>query len=470
MSIKTKIVIIGAGTAGLTALTEVKKHTDDFILIDRGPYGTTCARVGCMPSKVLMSIAHNFHKCKILSDRGIMGTENICADIPSVMEYIRKLRDRFASGPAKAVEALKDKAIKGSPRFIDSNTLEVNGKTIITEKTIIATGSSPIIPGAWKSFGNRIITTDNFFEMNNFESPLAVIGLGPVGAELGQALAQLGIEVHCFSLDTTVAGLTDPVISGLMVEILKRDMKLYLGEPAEIGNAGNGKLYVKAGNNQVEVNNIIASLGRKPNIGGLGLEDLGVDINKNGYPVFDPITLRIGKLPVYIAGDVSGLRPIMHEAADEGSIAAYHALNPKAKCLKRRTPMGIVFTAPNAARAGLSYADLAERDFIMGGTDFKSQGRAITEGEDEGLIHIYADPSTGKILGSEMAIPEGEHIAHILTWAIQQDIDLDTLLKMPFYHPTIEEGLRSALRNTRKQISKDHTPGNLPLCSNEELF
>lgn len=464
MNKKTRIVIIGAGTAGLTAVSEVKRHTDDFVLINDGPYGTTCARVGCMPSKVLLSASHTYARRSYLKSAGISGTEHLKADIPAVMQHVRKLRDRFASGPVKTVEKLGDKSISGAPRFIDPNTIEVNGMRIETEKTIIATGTRPIIPGPWREFGDRIITTDSFFEMNDFGTTVAVIGLGPVGAELGQALAGLGLDVHGFSMDPTVAGLTDPEINSAMISFLEKDMSLYPGEPAEINETSAGKLKISSGGKTVEADKIIASLGRSPNIEGLGLENLGVELQKNGMPVFNPVSLQIADLPVFIAGDVSGLRPIMHEASDEGRIAAYNALTHNAECLERRTPIGIVFTSPNAARAGLSYASLTDKNFVTGKADFKTQGRAMTEGRAEGIIHIYADPADGKILGAEMAVPDGEHLAHILALAIQYDATLDSMLKMPSYHPTTEEGMRSALQDARKQINKDWAPGDLPLC------
>ena len=464
MDRKTKLVIIGAGTAGLTALSEARRHTDDVILINDGPYGTTCARTGCMPSKVLLAVAHTYARRGFLAKAGIEGTGQLRPDMPSVMRHVRGLRDRFASGAAKPALSLGDNSIAGAPRFIDANTLEINDARIEADAVIIATGSRPVVPASWKPFMDRIITTENFFEMDEFGDKIAVLGLGPVGVELGQGLAQLGIEVHAFSMDPLIAGLSDPEINSFMIKTLEREINMYIGEPAEIKEAGGGRLAVSAGGKSVEVDRVIASLGRRPNIEGLGLETLGIELRENGMPVFDPESLRLGSLPVFIAGDVSGLRPIMHEASDQGRIAAYNALNPDGECLQRRTPLGIVFTSPNAARAGLPFSALGDRDFVTGKTDFSGQGRALTEQRAEGFIHVYADRQTGKILGAEMAVPDGEHLAHLLAFAIQQDATLDEMLKMPCYHPTVEEGLRSALQAARKQVTAPRSPGDLPLC------
>lgn len=462
MTRRVRIAILGAGTAGLTALKEAQRYTDDVLLINDGPYGTTCARVGCMPSKALIEVAHACARHDWLANVGIGGTEGLQADLAAVMAHVRALRDRFTAGAIRLAESLGELNIAGRPRFLDANTIEVNGERIEADVIVIATGTRPIIPEAWKSLGERVVTSDDVFELVLPGKRVGVVGLGPVGVELGQAFAQLGCEVQAFTLDPHVAALTDPEVSASLVDALKQDMTVATGVEVSLQPAAGGvRLETKAGSTEVDW--VLASLGRRPNIEGLGLDRLGVDMDERGMPAFDPATLRLGKLPIYIAGDVSGLRPLLHEASDEGRIAAYHALHPDAECLARRTPLGIVFTEPGAGRAGLTYRELPDAGVVTGSSDFSNQGRAVMAGRNAGLVHIYA-ADDGRILGAEMVAPDAEHLLHIVAWSIQQKLTVEQMLQMPAYHPTVEEGLRSALQSARRELGKQRTQPDLPLC------
>lgn len=460
---RTQLIIIGAGTAGLTALKEAQRHTDDVILINDGPLGTTCARVGCMPSKALLAVAHDMDRREFLAEAGVTGTEGLDVDLPRVLEHVRGLRDRFVAGPIKAFNSLGDHSIAGRARFLDANTLEVNGERIATEATVIATGSRPILPGAWRAFGNRVITSDDLFEQRNLRRRVAVIGLGAVGCELGQGLAQLGLQVTGFTKGDKVAGLSDPAINEAMASALGRHIQVYRGGEARIDETESGALRVSAGEGSAEVDWVLAALGRRANLDGLDLEQLPGAMNSDGRPDLDTRTLRLGNLPIFIAGDVNGIRPLMHEAADQGRVAAYHALNPASECLTRRAPLAIVFTSPNGARVGLAHAELPA-GFVQGEADFSKQPRALMAGRNTGRLHVYAESATGRLLGAEMAVPDGEHLAHLLAWVIQQGLTIDNALQLPYYHPVTAEGLRAALQHARRQLGQARAMPDLPLC------
>nr|WP_298413733.1 dihydrolipoyl dehydrogenase [uncultured Halomonas sp.] len=463
MTRQVKLVILGAGTAGLTALSEARRYTDDVLLINAGPYGTTCARVGCMPSKALLEVAHAYGRRDWLAASGIRGTDTLEADLVTIMAHVRKLRDRFIAGPIDTAESLGERSIHGQPRFLDPTTLEVNGERIQAEMVIIATGTRPVVPETWQALGDRIVTSDDVFELQAPGRRLGVVGLGPIGVELGQAFAQLGCEVHAFTRGSSVAGLSDPEVNASLLEVLKGQMSVTTGADVTLRQGDEGVL-MQGGGQKVEVDWVLASLGRQPNVEGLGLENLGVELDKRGVPLFDASTLRIADLPIYITGDVNGLRPLMHEAADEGRIAAYHALHPDAECHRRRTPQGIVFTEPGAGYAGLTGADLPKNGVVSGSVDFSRQGRALMAGRNAGILQVYADERDGRLLGTEMVAPDAEHLLHLLAWSIQQELTVEQLLEMPFYHPVVEEGLRSALQAVRRELGKRRAQPDLPLC------
>ncbi|MDA3837956.1 MAG: FAD-dependent oxidoreductase, partial [Candidatus Delongbacteria bacterium] len=175
---KVKVAVIGAGTAGLSAFKEVYKVTPDCVLINGGQYGTTCARVGCMPSKVFIQIANDFYNRHSFKQQGIKNSDKLILDKVEMMKYVRSLRDHFVSGVLKSVDKLGDKNIEGFARFVEPNVLDVDGIKVIADTIIIANGSSPIIPNSWQDYGDKIITTDDIFEQEFLPDDMAVIGAG----------------------------------------------------------------------------------------------------------------------------------------------------------------------------------------------------------------------------------------------------------------------------------------------------
>jgi dihydrolipoamide dehydrogenase len=456
------VAIIGAGTAGLAALREVRKQTENFVIINDGPYGTTCARVGCMPSKALIEAARAFHRRHALAEFGVTGIEQLSVDIPAVLRRVRRLRDDFVSGTLERTEDLGDRNIAGRARLESEDTLVVNNRQIHARRIILASGSRPVVPDAWRALGDHVLTSDTIFEQADFPARVAVIGLGPVGVELGQAMARLGVSVAAFSQDESIAGITDPQIRGVALGCLQREFDIHLGTAAEVELVGE-ELQVTAGKTVVYADQVLVAMGRRPNLDGIGLERLGVALDEQGLPPFDPQTLQVGDLPVFIAGDVNDRLPVLHEAADDGYIAGRNAIAASLECYERRTPLSIVFTDPDVAVVGRSFASLREGDALIGEASFERQGRARTAEKNRGALRIYADKHSGRLLGSELCVPEGEHMAHLLALAVQQQISIHGLLRLPFYHPVLEEGLRTALRQLASQFSDGSAP-DLAAC------
>jgi len=184
----------------------------------------------------------------------------------------------------------------------------------------------------------------------------------------------------------------------------------------------------------------------------MGLGDTGIKLDQRGIPEFDPDTLQVGGLPLFIAGDVNGDRAILHEASDEGRIAGYNAVHGDRQRFVRRAPLRIAFSEPNLAVAGRSFAELKDKQPVVGEVRFDGQGRSLVMGKNAGILRIYGEPETGKLLGAEMIAPSGEHLAHLLAWSIQQNLTVFDVLRMPFYHPVVEEGLRTAIRDLARRV------------------
>lgn len=450
---KFDVIIIGAGSAGLSALREVRKHTDNFIVINDGPWGTTCARVGCMPSKLLIEAANAFHRRVSFNEFGITGADQLRLDDKQVMQRLRRLRDNFVSSTLRATNELGERAISGRARILSPDQVVVNGEKFNAHKIIIATGSRPIIPANWPELGKRLLTTDTLFELDTLPKNIAVIGMGAVGLEMAQALSRLGVYVTGFGSRDSVGGISDPFINQKAVELLKKEFPLYLGERASVAiNPDNHSISVRTENVEVKVDSILAALGRQPNIDDIGLDTLGVSLDERGMPSINPATLQIEDLPIFLVGDANRRFPLLHEAADDGHIAGLNATMDKLTCFERRVPLAIIFTDPNIAVVGQSFHSLKPENIVMGEVSFSNQGRARSAQSNYGALRIYAAANSGQLLGAEMCAPAGEHFAHLLALAISQSLNVWDLLRMPFYHPVLEEGLRTALRSLSAKL------------------
>ncbi len=469
------VAIIGAGTSGLNAMSQVRKAGKRFVLINGGEPGTTCARVGCMPSKAMIQVAEDYHRRTHLGRYGIDGHDGLRLDLPEALEHVQDMRDTFVDRVlgSSTDDMPEDLFLQDYARFLEPNLLAVGDQRIRAGAVIIATGSRPVVPEPWRTFGDKLLTTDTLFERDDLPASIAVIGLGTIGLELGQSLHRLGIQVEGFDQVETIAGIRDPEVSKTAIQVIGKEFPLHLGHAAEIREDGK-QLRIQAGAHQIRVDAVLCSIGREPNLDGLGLENLGIGLDARGLPPFDRHSMQVGDLPVFIAGDVTAERPVLHEAGDEGRIAGYNAVQMTAgerpARFRRRTPLFINFCDPNICAVGQRFDTLDPERTAVGEIKMAPVGRALIMGNNRGLIRVYADKASGHLLGAELIAPRGENLAHLLSWSIQQQLTVQQMLRMPFYHPVIEEALQGALNdlNRKLEVKRDGPLTELALMDDSD--
>ncbi|GAA3930333.1 dihydrolipoyl dehydrogenase [Litoribacillus peritrichatus] len=457
-----EVAIIGSGTAGMGAYRAARAHTDSLLLIEAHQYGTTCARVGCMPSKLLIAAAEAAHHAKKTEPFGV-SVENVQVDGKAVLERVRRERDRFVGFVVESVNGFHaDHKLMGYAKFKDDHTLVVDNHTEITaDRIIIATGSRPSFPGLFLEVGDRLLVNDDLFELEELPASVAVFGPGVIGMELGQALSRLGVNVKVFGRGGSVAAIQDPEIRTYAETTFNEEF--YLDANAKVngirktGDAVEIHYVDKSGQDVTETfDYLLAATGRKPNIDNLALENTSLTLDDQGVPVFDRYTGQATPGHIFIAGDANNDIPLLHEAADEGRIAGDNAGRyPDVRSGLRRTPLAVVFTEPQVASVGLSLQQVEARCqscYAVGQVSFEDQGRSRVMGKNKGILKVYAEQGSGLLLGAEMFGPAAEHIGHLLSWAVQQRMTVSQILDMPFYHPVIEEGVRTALRDVNAKL------------------
>lgn len=459
---KVKVAVIGAGSAGLTAYRSARQHTDSVLLIDPGPLGTTCARVGCMPSKLLIAAADSAWHMRHADQFGV-SAGTIQVDGVRVMQRVRQMRDRFVGKVLKGMESIPgEDQLKQAVRFAGNHLLETaEGEQVQAERIVIATGSRPSVPPMLQAAGTRLLVNDDLFELIDLPQSVAVFGPGVIGLELGQALHRLGVRVRMFGIGGAIGPVEDEAIRQAALEQFGQEFPL--DPDAQVTAIQETEIGVEVSFQNADGDSVtetfdylLAATGRRPNVDQLGLEHTDLELDTQGVPGFDPHTLQCSVEHIFIAGDANNDLPLLHEASDEGAIAGRNAaLLPEIQPGHRTVPLAIVFSDPQIATVGLRPSrietEYANRHAVAG-FDFADQARAKVLGRDRGLMKVWAEKESGTLLGVEMLGPDAEHLAHLLAWAIQQRLSVQDLLQMPYYHPVLEEGIRSLLRDLKSRL------------------
>lgn len=472
-----EVAIIGAGTAGMSAYRAALAHTDKLVVVESGAYGTTCARVGCMPSKLLIAAGDAAQAVRQAAMFGVISPPPRI-DGRAVMQRVRSERDRFVGFVTDAVAHWPAAhRLTGQARFLDNHTLDVGGHTRLSaDRIVIATGSSPRVPAAWRTaLGDRLIVNDDVFEWQDLPGSVAVVGAGVIALELAQALHHLGVRVRLYGRDNRLGPLTDPALQALTVQLMAQrlPMQLNTGDLVLARQGDQVSVRCRAGTtgdaasptDAEHFDWLLAATGRSPNVQHLGLDQTTLPLDPTGAPVFDTTTGQVGVSTVFMAGDATGTLPLLHEAADEGRIAGDNAGRfPDVRVHHRSAPLSVVFCDPQIAMVGQSHAALQRSgaSFAIGELSFDDQGRSRVIGKNAGALRVYGQHGSGRFLGAEMIGPAAEHLGHLLAWSVQRGDTVQQMLDSPFYHPVIEEGLRTALRVLQSALHMGPAP--VPNC------
>lgn len=445
MKRRCDVLVIGAGTAGLKAYKAADRHGADVLLVEKGPGGSTCTRVGCMPSKLLIAAGRRAHDARNASACGIR-TETVTVDGPAVLSWMRAERDRFVRSVLDEYHAIPDdRRIQGEARFVGPTTVAVDDVVVEASAVIVATGAHPTVPDGLGVASQLIRTHETIFEIETLPATMAVLGAGPLGLELAQAFARLGVTVTVLDSGRSVGGLKDPATTDAAIEAIGCEVDLHLGVEVSAVPDGDRARVRWHGDEEGEtvVELILVAVGRPPTLEGLDLDKAGVPLDDHGTPTFDERTRRSGDTNVFIAGDAAGnWRPVLHEAARGGRIAGTVAAGgPDSRPIPS---LAIAFTEPNLVEVGTGF-DALPPGARIGHAEMKDNGRATADGEPDGLVRLYGD-TDGALIGASIVGLGAEHLGHLVALGIDRGISVADFADQPWYHPTVEEALQTAAR------------------------
>lgn len=450
---KYDVIVIGGGTAGLGAYRKAKSFNKEVLLIEKNDFVTTCANVGCMPSKLLIAAAESMHEIKKAHQFGI-DVKDVKVNAKKIFERVCSERDRFVGFVKSGADKIpqEDKII-GKAYIKDKNTVEVNGQLYSTKAIVVATGSNLFVPPVYEPIKHRALTNENIFELKDLPKSVAVIGAGVIGLELGFALKNLGVDVTLINIGTKILGLNEDVRDYLVKDLenelnfIHADKVVKAKEIQDEKGFHGVSLTFESGYVKV-FDNVLLSTGRKPLFKEIGLDNV---LSENVLELYNRETTQIGDTNIFLAGDVNGDIPLLHEAAKEGGFAGENAaLFPEVKKFKRHLPISVVFSSPQIMQVGLTRG--LPKDVVIGQVYFDDQGRSRVMLKNKGVLNVYFDRNNHQLIGAEMYGPNAENIAHALVWIMELGVTLEQVLEFPFYHPVVEEGVRTAFRDAATKI------------------
>lgn len=440
------LVVIGAGTAGLVSAAGATGLGAKVALVERSLMGGDCLNVGCVPSKAVIAAARAAAQSRDASQFGIE-VPTVGVNFPAVMDRMRRLRAEISPhDSARRFQELGVDVYFGEGRFVDPNSVEVNGTRLSFKRAVIATGSrasGPPIPGL---DAIQYLTNENLFSLTELPRRLGVIGAGPIGCEMAQAFAQLGSEVLLVEAEHGILPREDREAAEIVQKaIAEGGVKLLCcGKHLQIKNEGAIRLVVESHGQAYDepIDKLLVAVGRKPNIGSLNLEAAGIEFNEKGVKVND--RLQTTNRNVFAAGDVCSPYQFTHAADFMARIVIQNALFMGRATVSQLTIPWCTYTTPEIAHVGIDENQAKQRrieidTFVQYLADVD---RALLDGEEHGFVKVHVRKGSDQILGATIVSSTAGDLISEITLAMTNGLGLRKIGRTIHPYPTQAEAIR----------------------------
>lgn len=447
------MVVIGGGSAGLVSAYIASAVKAKVALIEKHKMGGDCLNTGCVPSKALIRSAKIFNYFRRANEFGL---ETVAPQLQfsKVMERVQRVIHEVE--PHDSIERYTElgvECITGEAQILSPYEIQVNGKTITTKNIVVATGARPLVPKIPGLELVKPLTSDNIWNLREQPKQLVVLGGGPIGCELAQSFARLGTKVTLVEMANRIMVREDEDVSEVVAKSFSQEgLNILTSHKAlriENGQSGSRLICESSGKEvAIEFDQILLALGRKANVTGFGLEELGVEISNRGTVVADEF-LRTTNFPnIYVCGDVTGPYQFTHTAAHQAWYVAVNALFSPFKTFKvdYRVIPWCTFSDPEVARVGLNESEAKEKGIEHQVTKYgiEDLDRAIADSEAHGFVKVLTAPGSDKILGvTIVGHHAGDIIAEYVT-AMKYGLGLNKILGTIHIYPTLSEANKYA--------------------------
>lgn len=445
------VLIIGAGPGGYVAAIHAAQLGKSVTIIDKAELGGVCLNRGCIPSKAMISAAHQYESSHASAFPGIETTAKL--DFPKVQEWKQSVVDKMTGGVQSLLKGNKVEVISGEAFFTKPDEVRImhenGGQRIKFEKCIVATGSRPI---ELKSlpFGKRVLSSTEALTLEEVPERLIVVGGGYIGIELGQAFAKFGSKV------TIVEGL-DSILATFdkqMIRLVERNLKKYdvdvqtkaMAKSVEETDKGVKLTYTDKSEKEqtIEADYLLVTVGRRPNTDELGLQDAGIELTEKGLIKVDQQG-RTSNPNVFAIGDIVPGAALAHKASYEGKVAA-EVIAGKPSVVDYRCIPAVVFSDPEMAAVGLTEEE-AKKEYnkvAVGRFPYAANGRATALNADAGFVKLISDEESGVLVGAQVVGMEASNMIAELGLAIEMSATLEDVALTIHAHPTLGEMVMEA--------------------------
>lgn len=453
MSNEFDVIVIGSGPGGYVCAIRCAQLGMKTALVEKyKTLGGTCLNVGCIPSKAWLDSSERFFEASHhFKDHGIE-VENLKLDFPKMRERVEAVVSQITKGVEFLMKKNKITVLEGTGSFKDANTVSVSGSEYKAKNIVIATGSKPASFPGMEIDKKRIISSTEALYLKDKERPksLTVIGGGVIGLEMGSVFQRLGTEVTVVEYADSILPTMDRELGKEMMKVLKKNgVKFHLNTAVQnVENTGDStKVTAKTKDGKeliFETDYTLVSVGRRPFTDGLGLENIGIELDeRNRVPVNDH--LQTNHSHIFAIGDVVRGAMLAHKAEEEGVFVAELLAGQKPHLNYDLVP-GVVYTWPEVASVGKTEEELkaAGVKFNKGKFPFKASGRAKASEESDGFVKVLSDSSTDEVLGVHMIGPRTADMIAEAVLAMEYRASAEDIARVCHPHPTFTESLKEA--------------------------
>jgi len=446
------LLVLGAGPGGYVAAIRATQLGMKAAVIEKDKPGGVCLNIGCIPSKALIHQAELMRSAAELESIGVK-VDGSGLDYGKVLAFSRKAADTLSRGVGFLLKKNKIDMIAGKGTVRSAHEIEVEGHGVISGKNLlIATGSRPrSIPGF--DFDEKtVLSSTGALMLEKLPKRVCVLGGGAIGVEFAHIMNAFGVEVHLVEMLDHLLPLEDEEAVGVLVRSFKkRGIRMYTSTKAtgytKSGKAVKVALEGKDGKQELEVDQILLVVGRVPNTDGIGLEQLGIKLEKGFIPVGEYYQSSVPG--VYAIGDVLSSPMLAHVASKEGEIAVEHLAGhtPPVQLDANAIP-GAVYCEPQLASFG--YTEKAAKEaglqFEKAVFPYRGAGKSVAIGKSEGLLKMLVDKETREILGAHLVGAEATELIHEILLAKTAELLPEDIAVMIHAHPTLSEGVMETAR------------------------
>lgn len=438
------LIVIGGGAAGLVTASGAVQLGAKVALIERDRLGGECLWTGCVPSKALIDAGKTKHRIDKARNEGFE-IGKVQVDFSRVMDHVHEtIMSIQPHDDPERFRKMGIRVIKGSARFTGHNRLEVNGETLIGNRFCIATGGSALVPPIEGIQDVPFLTHETFFDIRKQPEHLIIIGAGPIGCELGQAMSRLGSKVSLIETLDCVLHNDDKELACMLHQILLEEgVDIHVGTRVIKSEKNGDKILLtcqQGGKDlKVEGDALLLATGKRPRTSGMGLEAAGVAVDRGGIRIDE--ALQTTNPRIYACGDVAGPHLFTHMAEYQAGLVISNALVP---LLNRKTNYSVVpwgtYTDPELAHVGLSEKTAREKFGDEGVAvyryEVKGNDRHIIEGQILGMVKLITRPN-GKILGCDMLGASAGELIHEYALAIKKGLSVGSISGLIHAYPTL---------------------------------